>query len=103
MTIILNDSPPQFRTIPKETLGPGIDHATVFTSVCINTAIYLPWLVSQCLKNGVVFKRAVFKHITEATSPSIHPSKKIDLVVNATGLMASTLGGVEDKSVVPAR
>lgn len=71
--------------------------------MCINTAIYLPWLVSQCLKNGVVFKRAVFKHISEAASPSVHYSNKVDLVINCTGLMASRLGGVEDKSVVPAR
>ncbi|KIV91649.1 hypothetical protein PV10_06165 [Exophiala mesophila] len=94
---------PNFRAIPKESLRPGIDHATVFTSVCINTAIYLPWLVSQCLKNGVVFRRAVFKHISEASSPSIHPSNKVDLVINCTGLMACRLGGVEDQSVVPAR
>lgn len=59
--------------------------------------------MSQCLKNGVVFKRAVFKHISEAASPSTHPSNRVDLVVNCTGLMASKLGGVEDKTVVPAR
>ena len=94
---------PQFRALPTESLRPGINSATAFTSVCINTAIYLPWLVSRCLKNGVVFKRAVFKHIQEASSSSIHPSGKVDLVVNCTGLMASKLGGVEDKSVFPAR
>jgi D-amino-acid oxidase len=71
--------------------------------VCINTAIYLPWLVSQCLKNGVIFKRAVFAHISEAAAPSVHPSGKVDLIVNATGLGAAKLGGVADKTVVPAR
>lgn len=80
-----------------------MDSATAFTSVCINTAIYLPWLVSQCLKNGVVFKRAVFNHISEAASASVHPAGRVDLVVNSTGLGASKLGGVEDKAVVPAR
>ncbi|KAF2812324.1 D-amino-acid oxidase [Mytilinidion resinicola] len=97
------DVVPNFRSLPKQSLSSEIDSATAFTSVCINTAIYLPWLVSQCLKNGVTFKRAVFKHISEASLPSTHPSSKVDLVVNCTGLMASTLGGVEDKSVVPAR
>ncbi|KAF2115739.1 D-amino-acid oxidase [Lophiotrema nucula] len=97
------DVVPQFRVLPKSELGPGIDSATVFTSVCINTAIYLPWLVSQCLKNGVIFKRAVFKHISEAATLGVHQSKKADLVVNCTGLMASKLGGVEDKTVIPAR
>ncbi|KEF51861.1 D-amino-acid oxidase [Exophiala aquamarina CBS 119918] len=94
---------PNFRPVPKEELGAGVDSATRFTSVCINTAIYLPWLVSQCLKNGVIFKRAVFKHISEASLAQIHPGEKVDLVVNCTGLLASRLGGVEDHSVVPAR
>lgn len=93
----------QFRSLPRESLVPGVNSATVFTSVCINTAIYLPWLVSQCLANGVVFKRAVFKHILDASAADVHASGKVHLVVNCTGLMASKLGGVEDNSVVPAR
>ncbi|CAG8421188.1 unnamed protein product [Penicillium salamii] len=92
-----------FRSLPKESLGPGIDSATSFTSVCINTAIYLPWLVSQCLANGVTFKRATFEHIRDAAASDAHPSGIVDMVVNCTGLMASKLGGVEDESVVPAR
>jgi len=72
--------------------------------VCINTAIYLPWLVSQCLKNGVVFKRATFKHVCDAAAPGVHHSESAaDLIVNCTGLSARKLGGVEDASVVPAR
>lgn len=59
--------------------------------------------MSQCLKNGVVFKRAVFGHIAEAASPDIHPGKRVDLVVNCTGILASKLGGVQDETVVPAR
>ncbi|CAL5873097.1 uncharacterized protein PFLUO_LOCUS7366 [Penicillium psychrofluorescens] len=64
-----------------------------------------PWfkdVVPNCLGNGVTFKRATFNHISE-TSAGIHPSGTVDLVVNCTGLMASRLGGVEDKLVVPAR
>src|SRR6266487_3418451 len=71
-------------------------------SVCINTAIYLPWLVSQCRKNGVVFKRAVFRHIADATDAH-HSGENADLVVNCTGLSARHLGGVEDKTMLPAR
>ncbi|KAH6885177.1 D-amino-acid oxidase [Thelonectria olida] len=95
---------PNFRSLPKSTLNPGIDSATAFTSVCINTAIYLPWLVSQCLKNGIKFERAVFGHVLEASYPGVHPSgMAANLVVNCTGLMASKLGGVEDDKVRPAR
>lgn len=94
----------QFRLHKESELKSGIDSATSFTSVCINTAIYLPWLVSQCLKNGVVFKRAVFKNISDAAAPGVHHSgKTADLVVNCTGLGALKLGGVEDKLVYPAR
>ncbi|KAJ5217770.1 uncharacterized protein N7469_011395 [Penicillium citrinum] len=95
------DVVPNFRTLSKDELAPGIDSAIKFTSVCINTALYLPWLVSKCLENKVVFKRAVFGHILEVSN--LDPSLEVDLVVNCTGLMASKLGGVEDQTVVPAR
>ena len=80
----------------------GYDYGIAFTSVCINTSIYLPYLVSQCLAAGVIFKRAIFSHISEAAA--VHSSgKPADVVVNCTGLSAGKLGGVEDKEMVPAR
>lgn len=72
-----------------------------FGSVCINTALYLPWLVGQCRKHGVVLKRASLSHISEAAS--LGRSGKADIVVNCTGLMACKLGGVMDSKVTPAR
>lgn len=68
----------------------------------MNTPVYLSWLAGQCLKNGVVLRRAAIKHILDAAHLH-HSGKKADLVVNCTGLLASRLGGVEDKSVVPVR
>ena len=97
--LILNH---QFREIPKEDLAPEFDTGTAFTSVCINTALYLPWLASQCLKNGVVLKRSIFKHISEAADAH-DSSEKADLVINCTGLSAGKLGGVEDTKMIPAR
>lgn len=92
----------QFRELSKDELPPGIDNANRFTSVCINTAVYLPWLVGQCRKNGVVFKRAVFKHVAEAANAH-HSGQKADLVVNCTGLSSRKLGGVQDNTLLPAR
>jgi len=83
-------------------LAPGVDNAQEFTSVCINTAIYLPWLVGQCVKNGATFKRAVIKHIADAAKEH-HTGEKADLIVNCTGLSARTLGGVNDSKMHPAR
>jgi D-amino-acid oxidase len=83
-------------------LRPGIDNGNSFTSVCINTPVYLSWLVGQCRKNGVVFKRAVFKHVAEAANAH-HSGQKADLVVNCTGLSSRKLGGVMDQTLLPAR
>ncbi|KAJ5587224.1 uncharacterized protein N7459_002989 [Penicillium hispanicum] len=96
------DVVPDFETIPESQLAPGIDNAQKFTSVCINTAVYLPWLVGQCVKSGAVFKRATFKHIADAAHAH-HSGQKADVVVNCTGLSSKTLGGVRDDKMYPAR
>lgn len=79
-----------------------MDGGTSFTSVCINTAIYLPYLASQLLKLGSVIKRGIINHISEAAQLH-HTGNRADLVVNATGLASLKLGGVEDMKVYPAR
>lgn len=76
--------------------------AVSFTSVCINTALYLPWLASQCLKAGVVIKRGIVSHVTEAATLH-HSGGSADVVVNCTGLSSLKLGGVEDQSLFPSR
>lgn len=91
-----------FREIPASELPEGIHSGCEFTSVCINTAIYLPWLVGQCAKLGVQFKRAVLAHISEAADMS-HTGRKADVIINASGLLACRLGGVMDRAVYPAR
>ncbi|KAF2265752.1 D-amino acid oxidase [Lojkania enalia] len=96
------DVVPNFRVLSKADLPNGCDTGTAFTSVCINTAIYLPWLLGQCVKNGVVFKRAILSHISEA--PAYHHSRKgADIVINCTGLLSAKLGGVMDSNVYPGR
>ncbi|KAL2810785.1 FAD dependent oxidoreductase [Aspergillus granulosus] len=91
-----------FKNLPKDQLAPGIDNAQTFTSVCINTAVYLPWMVGQCRKNGAVFKRASFKHVADAASVH-HSGRPADVVVNCTGLSSKSLGGVLDNKLYPAR
>lgn len=96
------DVVPNFRVLGTDELDEQFDSATAFTSVCINTAIYLPWLVGQCLKNDVVVKRGIVSHVSEAANFH-HSGKRADIVVNCTGLSAGKLGGVEDQKVYPAR
>ncbi|OOQ83212.1 D-amino-acid oxidase [Penicillium brasilianum] len=96
------DVVPDFKNLPESGLAPDIDNGQVFTSVCINTAVYLPWLVGQCIKNGAVFKRAVFKHIADAADAH-HSGQKANVIVNCTGLSSKFLGGVLDEKLLPAR
>ncbi|KAK3319138.1 D-amino acid oxidase-like protein [Apodospora peruviana] len=95
---------PDFRELSSDELpkGKGIHSGCEFTSVCINTMVYLPWLVGQCARRGVVFKRANLSHISEAASLS-HTGKPADIIVNASGLLACKLGGVMDSKVYPTR
>ena len=92
----------QFRVLRKDELPQGTDGGTSFTSVCINTALYLPWLTSQCLKHGVIVKRGIVSHIAGAADLH-HSGKRANAVVNCTGLSSLKLGGVEDGAVYPAR
>jgi D-amino-acid oxidase len=93
-----------FREIPADQLPEGMHSGCEFTSVCINTAIYLPWLVGQCARLGVRFRRATLKHVSEAAAAAkLGPGVKADVVVNASGLLACRLGGVMDAKVIPAR
>lgn len=96
------DVVPNFRVLDRSELGHGVDSGTSFTSVCINTALYLPWLASQCLSHGARIERGIVKHVAKAADLH-HSGKRADVVVNCTGLSAGKLGGVEDKNIVPAR
>jgi D-amino-acid oxidase len=58
--------------------------------------------MSQCLANGVNIQRAIVAHILDAKNQHVN-GKEADVIVNCTGSAARDLGGVEDKTVVPAR
>ncbi|OIW28787.1 nucleotide-binding domain-containing protein [Coniochaeta ligniaria NRRL 30616] len=91
-----------YRKLADDELPDDIIAGCEFTSVCMNTAVYLPWLVGQCVTLGAVFRRTVLKHISEAAVMS-HTGSKADIVINASGLLACRLGGVMDSAVYPIR
>ena len=92
----------QFRQLSASELPQGMDGGSRFTSVCINTALYFPWLASQCLRHGVVLRRGIVTHIADATQLH-HTGEWANLVINCTGLSSLHLGGVEDASLYPGR
>lgn len=96
-----------YRKVPANELPAGTAYGHEFGSVCINTPVYLSWLVGQCRRLGVEFKRASLRHVSDArrlhhSAPAAAAAAPV-IVVNATGLMACKLGGVMDGKVVPAR
>lgn len=95
-----------YHQLPADQVPAGHDSGAGFTSVCVNTAVFLPYLVGQCRKNGVVFRRAVVRHVADAAKLS-HAAggagAEAPIVINATGLGSLKLGGVEDKTMAPAR
>ncbi|KAK4094171.1 hypothetical protein Purlil1_1662 [Purpureocillium lilacinum] len=91
-----------YRDLPQSEVLDGYDSASEYTGVCINTAVYLPWLVGQLLKNGVVIKRSIIKDIKEARALS-HTGQPASVIVNATGLGSLKLGGVRDSALYPIR
>ncbi|KAJ3510139.1 hypothetical protein NM208_g15576 [Fusarium decemcellulare] len=91
-----------FRDNYSSEIAPGYDSGFQYQGVCINTAIFLPWLLGQCIKHGVVVKRGILNNIKEAKSHS-HTGRTANIIVNATGLGSLKLGGVDDTTVAPAR
>ncbi|SPN99901.1 probable D-amino-acid oxidase [Cephalotrichum gorgonifer] len=93
-----------YRELAASEVPAGHDSGCEFTSLCMNTAIFLPYLVGECLRNGVVFKRGVVEHVADAAAFShAKAGGGAPIVINATGLGSLKLGGVEDAAVKPAR
>lgn len=91
-----------FRELSQEELPAGVSSGCTFTGICINPAIYLAWLVGQCSKYGVVFRRRAVSHLAELGNLH-HTGAKADIIVNASGLGAMDLKGVEDQGMMPIR
>lgn len=91
-----------FRELEDHELPPGVQSGCEYTGICINTAVYLPWLVGQCRKRGVVLRRGRVSDIRELKNMH-HSGKRADVVINASGLGSRQLGGVSDSSMAPIR
>ncbi|KAF9888619.1 hypothetical protein FE257_008551 [Aspergillus nanangensis] len=84
-----------YQELSSNEVPPEYDSGCKFTSVCINTATYLQWMIGQCLMHGVVFKREVLLDIAQVKHMS-HTGVIASASVNATGLGSRTLDGVND-------
>ena len=80
-----------------------------FSTVTMNTPVYLNWLFSRFLANNGIIVRASLQHISQLLERGTSPytgsqfHRDADALVICAGLGARALGGVEDKNVYPIR
>ncbi|KAI0765264.1 D-amino-acid oxidase [Fomes fomentarius] len=105
---------PDFKKLEPSALSlvPGALEGTSFTTVNIDTPIYLPYLLARFLSHGGTFVRGSVQHISQVIEggPDLFrlghanpTSAPVDALVLCPGLGARSLSGVEDQNVYPVR
>ncbi|RDX54806.1 D-amino-acid oxidase [Lentinus brumalis] len=101
---------PDFKQLPTDSLVPGALAGTTFTTINIDTPVYLPYLLSRFLARGGKIARGSVQHVSQVIEggPGLFrrgraDSTPVDAVIVCPGLGARTLGGVEDKDMYPVR
>ncbi|KAE9403969.1 nucleotide-binding domain-containing protein [Gymnopus androsaceus JB14] len=90
---------PGFKRIPSSDLPEGVILGFEYQTVVIHPLIYLQWLKDRLTASGVKFVRRELQHIRDVRD--IVP--QVDVVVNASGVGAKYLGGVQDELVEESR
>ncbi|KAH9947111.1 FAD dependent oxidoreductase [Amylocystis lapponica] len=88
-----------FRVLEPGEVPEGSKGGVAFTTISVNPETYLPWIKSELLAHGVQFVRQRVLSLSEAAALA-GPG---GVLVNATGLGARSLIGVEDTDVYPIR
>ncbi|KAH7926242.1 nucleotide-binding domain-containing protein [Leucogyrophana mollusca] len=100
---------PDFKYLPENELIVGSRLAYSFSTITMNTPVYLNWLLARFLAQNGSIVRGSLQHIGQVIEggASIFTDGKalrpVDAVVACVGLGARTLGGIEDKDVYPIR
>ncbi|KAK8849413.1 hypothetical protein IAR55_004745 [Kwoniella newhampshirensis] len=90
-----------YRDLPPSEVPAPFKFGVTYEAYTLNTPLYLQHLASTLRALGVPIIRQRVSSLDEAYSlPSVGP---VNLVINATGLGARTLLGVEDPLVHPAK
>jgi len=95
------ESMPDFRYLERNELIQGTTSGMTFSTVTVDTATYLPFLLARFLGKGGKLVRAKVQHIDQVIHGAFFPAP--DAVIVCAGLGARFLGGVEDKDVFPIR
>ncbi|KAG6917605.1 hypothetical protein DXG01_001834 [Tephrocybe rancida] len=101
---------PDYEEHPQQVWPAGTVHGTSFTTVTVDTPVYLKYMMDRFIDNGGSVVRGTVQHIdqlVEGGEYTINQEGGVpvppDAIVVCTGLGARTLGGVEDEDVFPIR
>ncbi|KAJ7637045.1 D-amino-acid oxidase [Roridomyces roridus] len=100
---------PDYQSIPASDLPPDVAEGISFTTLTIDSPVYLNYLLSRFLAAGGSIVRGTVQHIAQVVEggAGIFSGRKClsspSAVMVCVGLGARTLGGVEDKEVYPIR
>lgn len=94
---------PQYRILAPSELPPNARAriAVSYTTLVLNAPKYIVWLAARLRARGVSFVRGTVASLAEVQSGTF--ARVPDVIVNATGLGARVLGGVEDADVLAIR
>ncbi|KDQ63019.1 hypothetical protein JAAARDRAFT_29013 [Jaapia argillacea MUCL 33604] len=98
-SIWYQDIPRDFHFLPKDDLPPNMKTGVAFTTVSLAPQAYLPWLQSELKSKGVNF---ICKKIDSLEDALVFGGSGC-ILINATGLGARSLLGVEDLEMFPIR
>jgi len=99
----------KFKYLPQSSLIPGTVSGIFFSTITIDTPIYLNYLLSRFLASGGSIVRGSVQHLDQVIEGGAHVfsgaknSPVVDAVVVCTGIGSRMLGGVEDKDMYPLR
>lgn len=91
----------QFRRLTAEELRHNAANGFSFTTLTIDTSVYLPYLLQRFLSRGGRIVRTKVLHVNQVIDGAF--SVPPDAVFVCAGLGARWLGGVEDHDVYPIR
>ncbi|GAA6061765.1 hypothetical protein JCM10212_000745 [Sporobolomyces blumeae] len=93
------DVVPNYRILSPSECPPGAVGVS-FDTLSVNAPRYIQHLASLLASNGVEIERSTVRSLDEAFDAF---DGGVDIVVNATGLGAKSIAGVEDQGVRPIR
>jgi glycine/D-amino acid oxidase-like deaminating enzyme len=103
LILLIASTTRKYRVLDSSEIPSHLKYGVAYTTWSINAPLYIKWLEARLIALGVVFVRATIQSIEEPFLQPYGAQPVATVVVNASGLGARSLIGVEDHKVFPIR